>query len=111
MKPRNPKLVIAAFLTYILCFLIIWDKNDVRHSGTLLSVSVAVALLLGAVLYSIRKRFSESKKVRIIAGASLLLTYMVSGLMFRGLFFHVLFCMTVALTAMIASFFMDLEEL
>lgn len=109
MFKKNKKIFFALLLTYIALLLIIFDRNNVLHTMRLLSLSIFISLVITILLFIFKGKYNESKKVRFYTGALLFLIYFILGLIFTGLIFHAYFCLTIVLSLLISTAFLDLE--
>lgn len=109
-KSEKTKFLTAVALSYILCIFIVWNPGEPIKSMKMILLSAAIALILSALLFVIRKKYESSKTVRFAVGMGLLASYVICGLTFRGLIHHAYIVMTMAILGFIGSFIVDLQK-
>jgi len=104
------KFLTAIGLSYVLCLLIVWDNADRARSIKIILTTWAIALSFDAVLYLIRRKYESNRIIRLTFATGWLISYIIYGLTFRSLSYHVFFAMTMAVFMFVGSFFVDILQ-
>ena len=108
-KTNKLKFLMAFILVYAVCLLIVWDSASTKKSLLRIAITIFIAIVVNIVMFIVRKKYNSNKRFRNIVGLFLLFGYVVLGLIFQNIIFHVMFCMAMVLSIIVASFYLELE--